>query len=359
MIVAAGLFILWPGVVRHALAARDLLPANELGSILAHALALPLWIASVLLVFQAGSDTRPYQLGLHGYRAGVNVLLGVLAWVAVTPLTYLVLWITVLFTGVGDEHPLQQVARQHRGWAEVALVLLSAVVAAPVSEEVLFRGILQPWFSRRRWGGATALGLAFLLAFWSGWSRGQVDFGSAGGWYHERSGKEIEVVGRLKAEGEEILLVPESGEAAWRVDLGPNRSAKGLHEYQKRRLQAVGKPAPDDAPKKLYLARIELLDRNYLADLAPALFVLALGPVVLYGPWLLRRWIPDREAACGLLGTAVLFAAMHSSVWPSPVPLFVLALALGWLAYRTQSLVAPLVLHALFNAVACVQVLLR
>jgi membrane protease YdiL (CAAX protease family) len=40
-------------------------------------------------------------------------------------------------------------------------------------------------------------------------------------------------------------------------------------------------------------------------------------------------------------------------VWPTPVALFVLALGLGALAYRTQSLVGPVVLHGLFNGFNC------
>ena len=45
------------------------------------------------------------------------------------------------------------------------------------------------------------------------------------------------------------------------------------------------------------------------------------------------------------------------AVWPTPIPLFALGLSLGYLAYRTQSLVAPVVLHGLFNAVAGLAIL--
>ena len=38
--------------------------------------------------------------------------------------------------------------------------------------------------------------------------------------------------------------------------------------------------------------------------------------------------------------------------WPAPIPLFLFALVVGWLAYRTQSLVPGIVLHMLFNLVA-------
>ena len=82
----------------------------------------------------------------------------------------------------------------------------------------------------------------------------------------------------------------------------------------------------------------------------PTLFALALLP--LYG---LAAVFGGSQAAA-LVGTSALFACVHST-WPTPIPLFLLALGLGSLAQRTQSLVAPIVLHSLFNAVSCVQLL--
>jgi membrane protease YdiL (CAAX protease family) len=91
---------------------------------------------------------------------------------------------------------------------------------------------------------------------------------------------------------------------------------------------------------------------------APALFVLAVLPLYWrVDAWVPPRWLPvhdpiaRRQAARAIVGTAILFANVHANVWPTPVPLFVLALGLGWLAYRTQGVVAPIVLHMLFNAI--------
>jgi membrane protease YdiL (CAAX protease family) len=83
----------------------------------------------------------------------------------------------------------------------------------------------------------------------------------------------------------------------------------------------------------------------------PALFVLAMLP----GYFVVQR-LSRTPNGGAVYGTALLFAAVHSS-WPHPIPLFVLGLGLGWLAYRTQSLIAPIVLHSLFNGVACVELL--
>jgi membrane protease YdiL (CAAX protease family) len=77
-------------------------------------------------------------------------------------------------------------------------------------------------------------------------------------------------------------------------------------------------------------------------------------PGYLLLPYFVR--MPTREAQA-LYATALLFAAFHASVWPTPVPLFVLGLGLGWLAWRTQSLTGPFFVHALFNAVASAMLL--
>ncbi len=57
-------------------------------------------------------------------------------------------------------------------------------------------------------------------------------------------------------------------------------------------------------------------------------------------------WIP-LAAANGVV--SLLFAALHASVWPTPIPIFFLSLALGLLYQRTGSIVGPVALHMLFN----------
>jgi membrane protease YdiL (CAAX protease family) len=59
----------------------------------------------------------------------------------------------------------------------------------------------------------------------------------------------------------------------------------------------------------------------------------------------LRGWL-------AIWGSSLLFAVAHSNVWPSPIPLLFLGASLGYLMLRTRSLVAPVVLHCLFNAVS-------
>jgi membrane protease YdiL (CAAX protease family) len=94
------------------------------------------------------------------------------------------------------------------------------------------------------------------------------------------------------------------------------------------------------------------------AGLWPMAFILAMLPGYFLTAQATWRWLPDSQAIRAIYGTSLLFAAFHSSVWPTPVALFFLSLGLGYLALRTQSLVGPMVLHSLFNAVASVAIFL-
>ena len=64
-----------------------------------------------------------------------------------------------------------------------------------------------------------------------------------------------------------------------------------------------------------------------------------------------------RRVLSGVYCSAALFAAVHSSIWPSPIPLFILGLGLGWLVVRTRSILVPIIVHGLFNAISTIAVL--
>jgi membrane protease YdiL (CAAX protease family) len=242
-------------------------------------LALPLDLLSIAWLFHRLSGTRAYQLGLTTSRLARNVLVGVVTTVCVVPLVYMILalanWLLRYGTGGAPEkHPIQQLMESHPPPLDFVVGGLAAIVAAPLMEEFLFRGIIQPWFRVRSWGGYVGIAGALALAVWRRWPGFQ---------------------------------------AEW--------AENGL--------------------------------RGVWSQLVPAAFVLLMVP----GYLLVRAKLPP--AAGAIYATSLLFAAAHSFAWPSPVPLFFFALALGALRYRTQSLVPSVVVHSLFNVVAWVPLLIQ
>ena len=241
------------------------------------ALAAPFQVLTFPLIFAACSGTRLEQLGLTGRRFGRNLLSGLVGMLVLAPATFATFWLvqTVYsWSGEGgvEKHALEIVAQQQLFPSEWVLLVFTAMLAAPVREELIFRGVLQPWLAARPWGGHAAMLAAFALAVWHRWDQ---------------------------------LLT------AWP--------------------QGVG---------------------TFAEAATPALVVLALMPVYLLVCWRSRTPVPP-----AIFGTALLFGFIHD-VWPTPIPLFVLALGLGLLAYRTRSLVGPIVLHSLFNGVSCVRLIL-
>jgi membrane protease YdiL (CAAX protease family) len=240
-------------------------------------LAAPWQIATIILVPYLVSGTRPYQLGLNTYDWARNLILGWLGWVILSPAVFgLHLaseWASQLLWHVSpEEHPLVHMFRTGSLRVERLAILVSAVILAPLLEELFFRGLLQRWFARHVCGGDVAMlaALAITVLFrWDKWEEA---------WHH----------------------------------LGP---------------------------------------RGLVHELPPIAFVLVMMP----GAHLLSRMLRAKSARPSeiraIYGTALLFAMFHARVWPTPIPLFVLALGLGYLAHRTQNLLAPIVMHALFNAI--------
>lgn len=87
-----------------------------------------------------------------------------------------------------------------------------------------------------------------------------------------------------------------------------------------------------------------------------AVLFVAIGTVLLGLCETLPKTKPKRTILA-VVSTSLLFAAVHSNVWPSPIPLFVLALGLGYLTARAGSIIPGIVVHGLFNAVSFVYLL--
>lgn len=96
-----------------------------------------------------------------------------------------------------------------------------------------------------------------------------------------------------------------------------------------------------------------VLHSSHVMEALIFLGLLALGLAVLqWGP------IRHRRHWCAVHASAVVFAMFHSVVWPTPIPLFVLGLGLGWVAVWTRGFFCSALVHAFFNTVSTVYVLI-
>jgi len=66
--------------------------------------------------------------------------------------------------------------------------------------------------------------------------------------------------------------------------------------------------------------------------------------------WLEKHFVDDAGVAVSL--SAIAFASAHAGQGLAFLPLFPLALVLGWIARQTGSIVPSTLLHAMFNAVS-------
>jgi membrane protease YdiL (CAAX protease family) len=158
---------------------------RERAGLWARAAALPFQLATVPLLFAFASGTRLRQLGLTTADAGRNVRRGLVVWLLLTPavlgLHLLTLYVYDRLGVAPHEHPLTRLVQQGLTVTEWGLLLLAVVVSAPVLEEILFRGVLQPWLAVRPWGGTLAVGLAAAVTAAFRWSEVQAARGQGAG----------------------------------------------------------------------------------------------------------------------------------------------------------------------------------
>ena len=254
-----------------------------------------LWTGTISLPVQLGLLLAAWLVMYRRWpgRGLVAVLLARISLAVITwaGLTMVVLGVHAVvnwaFTELGwltEDHPLSKLSAA-RPTIDHVLFFFQAGVAAPVIEEVLFRGVLLGWLV----GGRSLL------------------VGPPGPRFPR----------------------PSADRRVWPVlVIGVGAAAVMAHE-------------PGGALTLAVVTR------------GPVLFALGL----LAGWVVLRQMTRKRRTVGAVYASASLFAVVHSGVWPSPIPLFVLGLGLGWLAVRTRGPLAPAIVHGLFNAVSVLFVL--
>lgn len=292
---------------------------------------LPLIIVLVLTTLYNLSETTADELGLRGMRWAANFVAGYLAFLVCTlpvlAIQLVFLWLIHVLGGQPAPHPFSNIPALQPTWWEYGLVVFTVCVAAPILEELLYRGILQGWLRR-----ATLLGqMVFMSALctMSLWPP--------------------------NATNEETPAIP------WgRFTFGMILVAGYTYLLQRLKQQ------------NLFMMEIDFLPPG-TAPLPPAPEARdddedddgddAEGPQETPAQREARQRWQDQDrrqqrqkAILAIYGSAAAFALMHHN-WPDPIPLFGLGLVLGWLTFRTQSLLTAITMHALFNLVAVLALL--
>jgi membrane protease YdiL (CAAX protease family) len=236
---------------------------RPLVSLAVHLASVPAILATILLLLANTRETKLYQIGLSWNRVPGSFFIAYLFWFFLTPLILVLNGAVdlayVRLAGVRPTpHPLANVLEGNPSVMAWILVILQAVIAGPVIEELLFRGLLQ------RWLVATPRGASAVLI------------------------------------------------AAGCFALFPTHTIDRFWSF--------------------------------------AFFL-----TMVFGYYVISIFSEGGRLApqAAIYAGSLLFAELHSTVWPTPVPLFFLGAALGYLAYRTRSLIGPIVFHGLFNGVSC------
>lgn len=216
------------------------------------------------------------DLGMTKAGLPYSLWLGYFVWLVITPLVFTVFLVLRLLPdwfGSAEPHLVEMLLTLDRGWGPWLLVLVVAGVTAPVFEELLLRGVMQPLLVYRPQYADALLVTGLVIAVLLG-----LGFGTDGA-----SGRGV----------------------SW----------------------------------------------------GPLAFLATVGPGYIGFEALMQPWLPLPGTARAIYATSLFFAVLHAGVWPTPVPLFLLSLALGVVAFRSQNLTGPIVMHAAFNLVSLLPLL--
>jgi membrane protease YdiL (CAAX protease family) len=230
------------------------------------------------------------DLGLRLGAVGRDLFVGVIAFTMLAPPVFAIQ--ALLTNWFPYEHPLIELIKQDNQL--LLLAAISAVLVAPLTEELQFRVLLQGWLET--------------VAAWRG--------GPA----------KLLLGGRGDRETESAIAKRRDGEPP-----GPRHEAQHYAEEI-----GPGSPADAHTPGDL---NPYAPPREAAAGDAPAASTAGqTSPADVASP----AWWP-------IAASALIFATMHAGQGPAPVPLFVLALGLGYVYRQTHSVLPSIVVHALLN----------
>ena len=276
----------------------------------AMSLSFPLSLLLIFIPLRVMSQTRPSDLGLRRENWPGNYLLGYFGFAAITPGVLFLQWLLSL--GVETKQHTLLDLRTETNWINWLLAFFVVCVSAPVLEELMVRGLLLGWLRRTSLAGfAIVLALVGFMSFYNSCKFVAVKAGE-----NEGTLPQIETIFWGRVVFTALMLV---------------MSAVYLWQFQRNNLfQTEAEFLPAIPQQEATQAWVEAFGRWQARDLE-------------------QQRCKGGSWRCSSRPSSSPWA--HPS-WPDPVPLFILALLLGWLAQRTQNLLPGMVLHAFFNGVS-------
>lgn len=293
---------------------RDLLAVTTISNLLL--------IPVVLFLLRLTSGTRLAHFGFGWSPIGRDLALGFWGCFLLAPIIYLlniciVLVNMVVFKFRPTPHPVFTMVQDRAALPLLLFALLTAVVVAPLVEELLFRGILlgwmTKWFARfDRASAAAKLGPAFP---------------------EQPPGDPT----RPEEYDLPTQVIPADELPSWNPpharDFPPAADSEAVPP------STVAFQPPVITPEDAHQLPDAVEPGS--APARPAQVAAAFTPSAR------ARWTAN-------LIVSLIFAGLHFPQWPAPIPLFFLSLGLGVLAQRTGGLIAPIAMHASFNAISTI-----
>ncbi|AGA29909.1 CAAX amino terminal protease family [Singulisphaera acidiphila DSM 18658] len=228
------------------------------------------------LVLKLTSRARLADLGIARWRLGPQFLVGTLVFFLVSPFVYALNGLAILIWKP-ESHPLEKMIRNESSMGIAELAVLSAVLLAPATEELIFRGVIQRWLSK--------------------------------------------------------IFNPHSVHHVWLEEPGVVLEAPMLQDGE----------TPLELASTLANDSVASFDENpFSPPSSPVESLPTSGPVD-------SSTVAKRVSMQPIVLTSTLFALVHFPQWPAPLAIFFLSLGLGYVFERSGSLIASMVMHALFN----------
>jgi membrane protease YdiL (CAAX protease family) len=130
--------VVGPAVARTLTFTEQMFVVSLINVVLLLTIPVLLWLTS---------RARLSDLGLARRNLAHQILVGAAAFFVVSPFVYTLNALAVLIWKP-ESHPLEKMVRNELSMGIAELAVLSAVILAPATEELIFRGVIQRWLSR-------------------------------------------------------------------------------------------------------------------------------------------------------------------------------------------------------------------